>query len=206
MKEQLNQNTEITLYGAGGHCKVVMDILESIGRMVDLIVDDTPTSDTFMSIPCSPPLSKYDNVIVTIGNCHIRKRIAESINVKSFATAIHPSSIISPNSTIDVGTVVMQGVVVQSCASIGKHCIINTQSSIGHDVIVHDFVHVASGATVCGGVEIGECAWIGAGSVVKQGIKIGKNCMIGAGSVVVKDIPDNVVAYGNPCRIVRIVK
>ena len=70
-----------------------------------------------------------------------------------------------------------------------------------HDVNVGDFVHVASGATVCGAVCIGEGTWVGAGSVVKQCIKIGRDSMIGAGSVVVKDIPDRVVAYGNPCTI-----
>lgn len=203
MKEQLNQNIGTTLYGAGGHCKVVMDILESMGITVDLIVDDNPTSAAFMSIPCTTPLSKYGNVIVTIGNCQIRKRIAESINVKSFATAIHPSSIISPYSTIDIGTVVMQGVVVQSCASIGKHCIINTKASVDHDCRIGDYVHIAPGATLSGNVEVGECSWIGVGACVKQGIKIGKNCMIGAGSVVVKDIPDGSTAYGNPAKIIN---
>ena len=44
---------------------------------------------------------------------------------------------------------------------------------------------------------------MGVGSCVIQGINIGKNCFIGAGSVVVSDIPDNVVAYGNPCKVVR---
>lgn len=61
----------------------------------------------------------------------------------------------------------MHGAIVQSCSSIGRHCIINTKASVGHDAIIHDFVHIASGATVCGSEEIGECTWLGAGSVVK---------------------------------------
>ena len=52
-------------------------------------------------------------------------------------------------------------------------------------------------------VHIGENSWIGAGVIIVPGIKIGKNAVIGAGSVVTKDIPDNVVAVGNPCRILR---
>jgi acetyltransferase-like isoleucine patch superfamily enzyme len=59
---------------------------------------------------------------------------------------------------------------------------------------------VAPHATVAGGVEIGECTWIGAGAVVKQYIKIGANCMIGAGAVVVKDVPDNTTVAGVPAR------
>lgn len=193
----------ITLYGAGGHCKVVLDILESNGLAADRIVDDSPTDNRFIDIPLTKPQSNYDKVIITIGNCLIRKKIAEKINVNSYLTVIHPSAIICKNVPVGDGSVIAHGAIVQSSAKIGGHCIINTKSSVDHDVIVHDFVHIASGATICGGCEIGECTWIGAGTVLKQGIHIGKNCMIGAGSVVVKNIPDNVIAYGNPCRIIK---
>ena len=50
-------------------------------------------------------------------------------------------------------------------------------------------------------VQIGDNTWIGANTVIVPGVRIGKNCVIGAGSVVTKDIPANVVAYGNPCRV-----
>lgn len=193
----------ITLYGAGGHCKVVIDILESLGLQVDRIVDDSPLGDYFMNLPLSKPQLNFDKVIITKGNCSIRKKIADKINVNSYLTAIHPSAVVCKNVPIGEGTVIVHGAIVQSSARIGRHCILNTKSSVGHDVIVNDFVHVASGATICGGSVIGECTWIGAGSVVKQGIHIGKNCMIGAGAVVVKDIPDGVVAFGNPCKVVK---
>ena len=52
-------------------------------------------------------------------------------------------------------------------------------------------------------VYIGENVWIGAGVIVVPGVHIGKNSVIGAGSVVTKDIPENVVAVGNPCRVLR---
>lgn len=196
-------NEGITLYGAGGHCKVVLDILESNGLKVGRVVDDSPTENIFMGLPLTKPNPELDKVIITIGNCSIRKKIAEQIIVNSYITAIHPSAIICRNIPVGEGTVIVHGAIVQSSAKIGRHCILNTKSSVGHDVIINDFVHIASGATICGGSEIGECTWIGAGSVIKQGIHIGKNCMIGAGSVVVKDIPDNVVAFGNPCRVIK---
>ncbi len=192
----------LILYGAGGHCKVVIDILDALGKEVAGIVDDNPRTDLFMNFRLETPKNSYRSAIITIGNCKIREAIANRIDVEEFFTAVHPSAIVSPRSRIGEGTVVMQGAVIQACANIGNHCIINTKASVGHDVVVHDFVHVASGATVCGEVEIGACTWLGAGSVVKQGVKIGRNCMIGAGSVVVKDIPDNVVAFGNPCHVV----
>ena len=52
-------------------------------------------------------------------------------------------------------------------------------------------------------VRIGRNCWIGAGAVILPGVTIGNNVVIGAGSVVTKDIPDNVVAVGNPCRVLR---
>lgn len=193
----------ITLYGAGGHCKVVLDILETNGLKVNFVVDDSPEGDKFMDIPLSTPGVSFDNAIITIGNCTIRKRIAEKIAVNTYLTAVHPSAIISRDVPVGEGSVIVHGAIVQASAKIGRHCILNTKSSVGHDVVINDFVHVASGATICGGSEVGECTWIGAGSVIKQGIHIGKNCMIGAGSVVVKDIPDNVVAFGNPCKVIK---
>ncbi|MCG6369200.1 DapH/DapD/GlmU-related protein, partial [Vibrio fluvialis] len=55
-------------------------------------------------------------------------------------------------------------------------------------------------------IHIGRNVWIGANSVVLPGVTIGENSVIGAGSVVTKDIPSNVVAVGNPCRVVREIK
>lgn len=193
----------ITLYGAGGHCKVVMDILQANGMKASRVVDDNPKGPTFEGIPSSLPDGLYEDTIITIGNCRIRKMIAERIKVNKYLMVIHPFSCISDNSTIGEGSVVMQGAIIQSGTSIGNHCIINTKASVDHDCKVGDFVHIASGATVCGEVEIGECSWIGAGAVVKQCIHIGKNCMIGAGAVIIRDIPDNAVVVGNPARIIR---
>jgi len=201
MDMQLQDTNSVVLYGAGGHCKVVIDILEALGINIDFVVDDNPTATKFLNYTMRKADNTYEQAIITIGNCQIRKKIAERIIVNKFVTAIHPSASVSPYCEIGIGTVIMQGAIVQSCAKIGNHVIVNTQSSIDHDCRIGDFVHVAPGATVSGNVEVGECSWIGVGSVVKQGIHIGKNCMIGAGSVVVKDIPDNVVAYGNPCII-----
>ena len=98
---------------------------------------------------------------------------------------------------------VMQGSVVQSCAHIGKHCIVNTGASVDHDCEVADFVHIAPHATVLGGVKIGEGSWIGAGAVVKQYVTIGRNCMIGAGAVVLENVPDGATVVGVPAKEIK---
>ena len=188
------------LYGASGHGKVIVDILESLNIKIDFIVDDNPNAVELLGYEVRRNQGAYDEAIISIGNCQIRKKVVSELKVGKYVTAIHPSAIISPRATIDDGTVVMHGAIVQTCAQVGKHCIINTGASVDHDCKISDFVHVAPHATVAGGVEIGECTWIGAGAVVKQYIKIGANCMIGAGAVVVKDVPDNTTVVGVPAR------
>ncbi len=192
----------INLFGAGGHAKVVIDIIEAMGHKVGAVFDNAPHCGDIHGIP----VYKADEVditvpmIIAIGSPSARKHISETYDPEYF-TAIHPDSTISPYAEIGHGSVVMPGAIINVDAKIGRHCIINTKASVDHDCRIGDFAHIAPGATVCGNVHIGKGTWIGVGACIKQGIRIGENCMIGAGSVVVKDIPDNSVAYGNPCRI-----
>lgn len=189
------------LYGASGHCRVVVDIVEALGIPIDYIVDDNPEITDLLGYEVRRNSGCFDDAIITIGQNWTRKRIFEQIKVNRYVKAVHPTAIISPRATIGEGSVVMQGAIIQSCATVGRHCIVNTGASIGHDVTVGDFVHVASHATITGGATIGEGTWIGAGSVIRQGVHIGAWTMIGAGSVVVDDIPDGVVAFGNKCIV-----
>jgi len=193
----------IYLYGAGGHAKVILDILKSNGITVQEIFDDNPAIESFIGIPVahagiSSPL------IISIGNNRMRKEIAERIGNEMFSPFFgDKSAIISDSAAIEKGTVVMQGVIIQSSAKIGKHCIINTGATVDHDCLIQDYVHIAPGSTLCGNVKVGEGSFIGAGTVVIPNIRIGKWSVIGAGSVVIRDIPDNVVAYGSPCKTVK---
>ena len=189
------------LYGASGHCRVVVDIVEALGIPIDFIVDDNPAINELLGYEVRRNIGEYEDAIITVGQNWTRKRIVEHLNVARYLSAIHPTAIISPRSQIGKGTVVMQGAIIQSCAKIGDHCIVNTGASVGHDVELGDYVHVASHATITGGAVIGEGTWIGAGSVIRQGVHIGAWTMIGAGSVVVDDIPDGVVAFGNKCVV-----
>lgn len=195
----------INLFGASGHAKVVMDIIKAQGDKVGCLYDDNPNCDNIHGKVVQKvcyDVNVKEPLIVSIGSCQVRKSITERYKL-AYATAIHPSAIISESAQIGEGSVIMPATVINADVNIGKHCIINTKASIDHECIIDDFVHIAPGCTLSGKVCIGEGSWIGVGTCVKQGIHIGKNCMIGAGSVVVKDIPDNVVACGNPCKIIK---
>ncbi len=191
------------LYGAGGHAKVIMDILKAEGKLVEALIDDNEGLDELMGVKVLHNVNcEISPLIVSIGNNRIRRSIAEKVDAV-FGMAVHPSAIVSGSARIDVGTVVMQGVIIQACVQIGSHCIINTGASIDHECVIDDFVHISPRVTLCGNVHVGEGTWIGAGTVVIPGVKIGKWTVIGAGSVVDKDIPDGVLALGNRCEIVK---
>lgn len=193
----------VFLYGASGHGKVIKDIIEANGDKVVAFVDDNPDIVELAGTPVLHKVGDSEIVIVSIGVNRTRKMIAQRLNCE-FGTAIHPSAVVSPSAKIGEGTVVMAGAVINAGVVIGKHCIINTGATVDHDVVLGDYVHVAPGVNISGATHIGEGTWVGVGSCVIQCLNIGSWCMIGAGSVVVNDIPDSVVAFGNPCRVKKI--
>lgn len=205
------ETTDIYLFGASGHGKVIKDILHANGIEIKAFIDDNKRINECSGCNVIHDAAGLSPIIVSIGVNHIRKMIVDRLVLQAtekghelkFSTAIHPTAIISPSAKIGEGTVVMPGAIINADAVIGKHCIINTGATVDHECVIEDYCHIAPGVNISGCTTIGEETWIGVGSSVIQCLNIGKNCMVGAGSVVVKDIPDNVLAYGNPCRIIR---
>lgn len=196
----------VDLYGAGGHGKVVMDILRASGIEVGCFFDDTPKVKYIEGIPVRHASAAIENggtIIVTVGDNSIRKKIVERLgrNVEGFGKAVHPSAVVSPQAQIGYGTMVIHGAIIQTGVAVGRHCIVNTGAILDHDCNIGDYVHIGPGATLCGNVTVGDESFIGAGTTVTPGVKIGKRVVIGAGSVVLNDVPDGNVAYGNPARI-----
>jgi acetyltransferase EpsM len=193
------------LYGASGHAKVIIDILELQGEPIEGIFDDNTSIDRLLeySVETFPKaFSSSKHLIISIGDNYIRKKLATLVSA-SFGNAIHPSALLSRRSSYGVGTVIMGGVTINSDVKIGNHCIVNTNASIDHDCIVEDFVHISPNVALCGNVQIGEGSHIGAGAVIIPGKKIGKWCVIGAGAVVISDVPDYCTSVGNPSKVIK---
>ena len=141
----------------------------------------------------------------SVGNPKVRKKIYQNLKNLNFVLPnIIDKTAVCDTQNLGDNIFIGKTAVVNAGCSIGNMAIINTGAIVEHDCKIGDFVHIAPGSVLCGNCEVGENSHVGAGSVVIQGIKIGKNSVIGAGSVVVKDIPDNVVAFGNPCKVVRV--
>lgn len=194
------------LFGASGHGKVILDILQLNKINVSTVWDDNPSDADLMGVPIwqsSESMPLNCEAIISIGNNQIRKDIANKYSDWKFRIAVHPSAIVSENSEIGNGTVIMANAVINPSVVTGKHCIINTASVIEHDCVLADFVHISPNAALAGNVEVGEGTHIGIGATVIQGIKIGKWCTIGAGAVIIRDVPDGCTVVGNPGRIIK---
>lgn len=191
----------ITIYGASGHAKVIINIIRNNNGVIRQVLDDNESLDNILGYEiCKPRNKPYSNVIVAIGNNSTRKSVVDRLIATSYTSIIHNSAVLDPNTNLGLGTVIMAGVVINSSVSIGNHCIINTSAIIEHDIFIDDFVHVSPGAILTGGVKVGQCSHIGAGAIILPNIKIGNNVTIGAGAVVTKNVKNNMVMVGNPAR------
>jgi sugar O-acyltransferase (sialic acid O-acetyltransferase NeuD family) len=195
------------LFGASGHCKVIIDIiLESKAFQIESIVDHHPKFNTIFDIPVLDfkAVESFEDkqFIVSIGDNKSRKNVVETIQAV-YLTAVHPTAIVSRFSTISEGSVVMAGAIINAGSKIGKHCIINTGAIIEHECVMEDYVHVSPNASMAGNVTVGEGSHIGIGAVIIQGITIGKWVVVGAGAVIINDVPDYAVVVGIPGKIIK---
>ncbi|HCR85247.1 MAG TPA: transferase [Alphaproteobacteria bacterium] len=207
----------IIIFGASGHAKVVIDIIEGQGLYkIAGIADKAVNGNSkllgyrvFSEEELAAEINK-NNVfggIVAVGDNYIRSKIVEKIASQfpdfNFINAIHPSCHISRHSTIGSGNVFMAGSIVNAGTKIFDHNIINTNSSIDHDCAVGSYSTIAPSVSLGGGVTLKPFSSILIGAVVKHNVTIGKNSVIGAGSVVLHDVPENSLAYGVPAKIIR---
>jgi len=208
----------IVIIGAGGHGKVVADIVERQGRygIAGWVDSDREPGTKHCGYAVLGPveeladlMSRYPvaGALVAMGDNSARRataeRLAREVPDLRFITAVHPSAAVAKDASLGPGTVVMAQAAVNSDAVVGAHCILNTGSSLDHDCHMDDFASLAPGVAVGGNARIGECSAVSIGAAVLHGVSVGAHTVVGAGAVVLKDLPGHCVAYGVPARMVR---
>jgi UDP-perosamine 4-acetyltransferase len=209
-------STRIIGLGAGGHAKVIVELLRACGGfeivgLLDARSDmcrqmllDVPIlgSDSLLPSLREQGIGTFFLGVGTVGDASPRRRLYELATNHGFAAAtlLHPSSVVSRSANLGKGTVVMAGAIVNACASVGINGIINTGAIIEHDCAIGDHVHVATGAKLAGSVRLGNGVHVGVGATVRQGIRIGDGAIVGAGAVVVRDVPPGVTVIGVPAQ------
>ena len=206
---------KIILLGGGGHCRSIVDTIQTtklyeIIGIIDLKQNIGQYINGIEVLNSDDNLMEYkkagvENAFISIGsigNVSVRRKLYHLAKKIGFniPKIVDHSAIVANNAEIFEGTFVGKGAIINTKSIIGTNCIINSGSIVEHDCSISDFVHIASGTTLCGGVRVGENTHIGANSTVIQYKTIGENVIIGAGSVVTKNIKSNAKAYGNPCK------
>lgn len=204
---------KLILIGAGGHCKVIQDIVHEIQDLkLYAIIDDAFGQVEENSGVIHANRTYLEKLIVdefkfciTVGDNIVRKNIFNKLNIpiERYTNLIHPRAVISRSARIGYGTVVMANTVVNADTVIGSHAIINTGAVVEHDNIITDYVHISPNVTLSGGVGVGEGSHLGSGATVIPGKNIGNWSVIGAGGVVVNDMASNVTAVGVPAQVVK---
>jgi sugar O-acyltransferase (sialic acid O-acetyltransferase NeuD family) len=189
---------EILLIGGGGHCKSVIDVIESEGRFMIAGIIDKPEllglevsgykvlgTDKDLEV-----LSKqYQLALVTVGQIKTPKvRISLFKQLKTYGftlpVIISPRAYVAKTVSVDEGTVVMHDVLLNAHAKIGQNCIINSKALIEHDSIVSNHCHISTSAVLNGNVTVGEGSFVGSCAVTREGVTISENSFIRAGSLV----------------------
>jgi len=195
---------DISIYGAGGHCYAIVELIRSSGKYTPkAIYDDSSTTDSILGISVQSDRNQLisgDALCMAIGNNEARKKLVAQLPME-YPSFVHASAVVYPSATIGQGTMIFPLAVIDAAVQIGNHCIINNHATVSHNVIIEDFAHVAIQAAIAGGVIIGEGTLVGAGSIILPDVKIGRWATIGAGAVVTKDVADHAVVFGNPARI-----
>ena len=208
----------VIIFGASGHGSVVLDCLEKEGKYnVVGFVDSFKQKGTSINgyqvlgseIDLPFLIDRFNIVggIVAIGDNWIRKLIVDKIfkivpNF-SFINTIHPKAILGKDILLGCGNVFMPGAIVNANSIVHDFCIINTNSSLGHDGIMDSYSSLAPSVCTGGNLKLGRFSAVSLGVNIINGIEIGQHTVIGAGSLVVDHFGDNVLAYGSPARIVR---
>ena len=202
--------------GAGGHSKVVIEILNLLGQYeVFGLLDRDPElegtkiqgvkilgDDSLLPQLAERGVKYFFVGLGSTGDARPRKILfekAREFNLKP-VEVIHPRAVISPSAHIGGGAQIMANAVVNPSSVIGINNIINTGAIIEHDCVLGDHVHIATGAKLASSVKVGDMAHIGAGATVRQLINIGEGAIVGAGAVVVKDVPAGHTVVGNPAK------
>jgi sugar O-acyltransferase (sialic acid O-acetyltransferase NeuD family) len=150
---------------------------------------------------------KIEVGIISIGDnfsrYNVYKKIIEQVPEFEFINAIHPSVIVGNDVKLGIGIVAMAGVIFNPKSTIGDFTFFATGAQIEHDCIIKDFASISAGSVTGGHVKLGKFSAITLGVTIIDRVEIGENTVVGSGSLVLKSLPDNILAYGNPAKIIR---
>lgn len=197
--------TDLTIIGAGGHAKVVIDVItgNSIGDFS--IVDSSPSR--VGEIIQNVSVSLLNNSIaspkfhIAIGSNQVRYNLYQKYKLEAdFVSLISRSAYLASTAIINKGTFLAAKSVISADSKVGIGCIINHGAIVEHDCVIGEFCHVAPNATILGGVTLGRRVFVGSGATILPGVKIADDVTIGAGALVLSNVLESCTVVGLPAQ------
>jgi len=200
------------VFGAGHGAIELLENMQSVENVWTVCIEDNPKQEFLQVINKSYPILPYsefeemrlsdiDCVINSVMDCSYKQKMYEANKKLNWINAVNSHSIVLCNQ-LGKGIIIQPFCFVGSTSTVGNFVKLNHYARI-QCAHIGDYSFMGSGSQILGDVVVGSKTLIYSGVTVLPGVKIGNNTVIGAGSIVTKDIPDNVIAYGNPCKVVR---
>jgi sugar O-acyltransferase (sialic acid O-acetyltransferase NeuD family) len=211
------------IFGIGHFLSDIFDIIHAADGRVYKIYMNMPEIFLERTIPLSRrlsylpyPVEVFDSLDhftpeegceYAIGCTVVQKyRLIESVKSRydiRFCQLIHPDAYLGSNVSLGEGVVVSPRAVVAPNTVLEDFSLLNRMASIGHDVRIGKYSRIGPSAVVAAFTRIGACTSVGVGATILDRIHVGDRSVIGAGTLVTRDVPDDVVAFGVPARVVR---
>lgn len=206
----------LVIWGSGGHAREVAAVADACasreGWHVEGFLDDNVgrhgmVVDGYRVVGGVAWLDQHreTRIVVAVGNPRARYAIVERLRAcghDRFTTIVHPTATVSDKvQSLGAGCVLFPYAVVSSQACVGCHVMLNTFTSLSHDVVAGDFCTFAPGVLVAGGAMINQGADLGVGVRVLPQCCIGAWSTIGGGATVVHSLPDGGTYVGTPAKL-----
>jgi sugar O-acyltransferase (sialic acid O-acetyltransferase NeuD family) len=213
-----SQKPRALILGAGGHGRVVLDILlqarrhqpvgflDNNAEMRGRRVDGVPVLGGISDLDKLRRELDVEGLIIAIGDNGTRRGLARQVEQVGLEliSAIHPSAALAHNATIGRNVVIAAGVVVCANCQIGHSVILNTGCIIDHQTMIGEGTHICPGVRIAGRVKIEPGVFVGIGATVVPKVTIGCEAIVGAGAVVLEDVPPMATVIGVPAQPIKL--
>jgi sugar O-acyltransferase (sialic acid O-acetyltransferase NeuD family) len=219
MRRSENSDKErVLILGAGGHGRVVLDILlqarqyevvgflDSNSEIHGRRVDGIPVCGGLDELDRLRDELEIDGVLVAIGDNGTRRGLARYVEQSGIGliNAIHPSATLAHNAMIGRNVVIAAGVVVCANCQIGDSVILNTGCIIDHQTMIGEGSHICPGVRIAGRVKVEPGVFVGIGATVVPKVTLGCEAIVGAGAVVLEDVLPMATVVGVPARPIKL--
>jgi sugar O-acyltransferase (sialic acid O-acetyltransferase NeuD family) len=215
----LDNNAGCVIIGAGGHASVLIDCIRAAGNTGPIVALDQDVrmhGKEFHGVEILGGDNEMDRLagqkmgfaigVGTTGRTDVRTALYGKALACGLVpvTAIHPSAVIAFDVELGEGGQIFARSVINTGTTVGHNVIVNTGAIVEHDCQIEEDVHIAPGACLGGEVLVGAGAHIGIGAVVLNGISIGAQSVIGGGAVVIRDVAPGATVVGNPAKPIQL--